>query len=222
MKKKVALTAAAVALVGTLAVGGTLAWFTDTEEATNVVTLGNINIDLLERSDDIENKGWQTVGEDGFDGIQYDTVMPGKVLDKDAKVYNSGHNDALLRVKVDFLLGNEIWPVNSVEAPTILGDTSADWEWIDGYYYYKKVLNPGAETDNIISGVQLPAWTNDDMVALGFNLASESSISKDISVDVIVEAIQADNVNVVGEDGEVDLDALKTLFDTTEITKYGK
>ena len=39
MKKKVALTAAAVALVGTLAVGGTLAWFTDTETATNVVTM---------------------------------------------------------------------------------------------------------------------------------------------------------------------------------------
>ena len=31
MKKKYALALAAAAMVGTLAVGGTLAWFTDTE-----------------------------------------------------------------------------------------------------------------------------------------------------------------------------------------------
>ena len=48
MRRKVALTAAAVAMVGTLAVGGTLAWFTDTETATNVVTLGNVDIVLNE------------------------------------------------------------------------------------------------------------------------------------------------------------------------------
>ena len=48
MKKKVALTAAAVAMVGTLAVGGTLAWFTDTETATNVVTMGEVDIKLSE------------------------------------------------------------------------------------------------------------------------------------------------------------------------------
>ena len=49
MKKKVALTAAAVALVGTLAVGGTLAWFTDTETATNVVTTGHVDISVMEK-----------------------------------------------------------------------------------------------------------------------------------------------------------------------------
>ena len=42
MKKKLVLSLAAAALVGTLAVGGTLAWFTDTETATNVVTTGNV------------------------------------------------------------------------------------------------------------------------------------------------------------------------------------
>ena len=43
MKKKYALALAAAAMVGTLAVGGTLAWFTDTETATNVVTMGNVD-----------------------------------------------------------------------------------------------------------------------------------------------------------------------------------
>ena len=68
MKKKVALTAAAVALVGTLAVGGTLAWFTDTETATNVVTMGEVDIRLSEDG-----------GKDGIignNGLEYDNVMP--------------------------------------------------------------------------------------------------------------------------------------------------
>ena len=59
MRRKVALTAAAVAMVGTLAVGGTLAWFTDTETATNVITTGNVDVRWFENDEAItdENPG---------------------------------------------------------------------------------------------------------------------------------------------------------------------
>ena len=56
-------------MVGSLAVGGTLAWFTDTETATNVVTMGNVDITLSEDG-----------GEDGAiidGGLEYTDVMPG-------------------------------------------------------------------------------------------------------------------------------------------------
>ena len=49
MKKKLVLSLAAAAMVGTLAVGGTLAWFTDTETATNVVTTGHVDISVMEK-----------------------------------------------------------------------------------------------------------------------------------------------------------------------------
>ena len=71
MKKKVALTAAAVALVGTLAVGGTLAWFTDTETATNVVTMGKVDILLKEDGGTDGNKVTSP------EGLEYKNVMPG-------------------------------------------------------------------------------------------------------------------------------------------------
>lgn len=49
MKKKTILVAAiAVMLVAALVVGGTLAYFTDTKDATNTFTVGNVKIDLLE------------------------------------------------------------------------------------------------------------------------------------------------------------------------------
>ena len=49
MKKKTILVAAiAVMLVAALVVGGTLAYFTDKDNATNTFTVGNVNIELLE------------------------------------------------------------------------------------------------------------------------------------------------------------------------------
>lgn len=49
MKKKTILVAAiAVMLVAALVVGGTLAYFTDKDNATNTFTVGNVSIDLIE------------------------------------------------------------------------------------------------------------------------------------------------------------------------------
>lgn len=58
MKKKTILVAAiAVMLVAALVVGGTLAYFTDTDNATNTFTVGNVSIELLESSLHRENAG---------------------------------------------------------------------------------------------------------------------------------------------------------------------
>ena len=48
MKKKITLVATSVLLVAALVIGGTLAYFTDTEEATNTFTVGNVDITLTE------------------------------------------------------------------------------------------------------------------------------------------------------------------------------
>ena len=51
MKNKKLLTAAtSVALVAVVGVGATLAYFTDSEEQTNVVNMGHVDIDLTETS----------------------------------------------------------------------------------------------------------------------------------------------------------------------------
>lgn len=59
MKKKTILVAAiAVMLVAALVVGGTLAYFTDKDNATNTFTVGNVDIELLESSLHRENAGY--------------------------------------------------------------------------------------------------------------------------------------------------------------------
>lgn len=73
MKKKSILVAAiAVMLVAALVVGGTLAYFTDTDSAKNTFTVGNVKIELLESSLHRENAGYAN-------GTTVDDVSPKNV-----------------------------------------------------------------------------------------------------------------------------------------------
>ena len=51
MKKKILTICLIVALAATAIIGGTLAYFTDKDEATNTFTMGNVKIDLKETFD---------------------------------------------------------------------------------------------------------------------------------------------------------------------------
>ena len=73
-KKKIAIAVIAVGLITTLTIGGTLAYFTDKDAATNVITLGNVNGDLS------EDPGSNSTTSDG--GVEYPDVKPGDTLKK--------------------------------------------------------------------------------------------------------------------------------------------
>lgn len=83
MKKKNILTMVlALALVAVLAVGATLAYFTDKDTTTNTFTMGKVDINLDESKD---GKNWVE------DGLDYTSIVPG---DKETKI-------ARVRVKSD-------------------------------------------------------------------------------------------------------------------------
>lgn len=83
MKKKIAISIVAVALVLCCAIGGTLAWLTDkTDPVTNTFTVGNINIELKETTSDYK-------------------MVPGNTIAKDPKVTVKANSEACyLFVKV--------------------------------------------------------------------------------------------------------------------------
>lgn len=57
-KKKILVLALTIAMVAILAVGGSLAYLTDTDSAKNTFTVGNVKIELLESSLHRENAGY--------------------------------------------------------------------------------------------------------------------------------------------------------------------
>lgn len=64
-KKKIVALATCVATAAVAVVGGTLAYFTDTDEATNTFTLGNVTIDLHEGAYDKVQKNGAPITDDG-------------------------------------------------------------------------------------------------------------------------------------------------------------
>ena len=97
MKKKLTAICLCVALVAVAVVGASLAYFTDTDDATNTFKVGNVKIELIE----------QQKGANGLeDFVSNKTLLPGtsdkNAVSKIVTVKNTGANDAW--VWVDMLI----------------------------------------------------------------------------------------------------------------------
>ena len=94
MKKRKLLIAAIVLLL-ILLIGGAVAYFTDTEEATNTFTIGNVDIELTEPN-------WATADTNNNNVPDAaENKMPGEEIAKDPTITNVGENDAYIFAKVD-------------------------------------------------------------------------------------------------------------------------
>ena len=103
MKKKILALCLVVALAATAVIGGTLAYFTDTKEATNTFALGNVKIDLLEtKRDGTAYVDGQTllpiVGSAQGEKDQYGYPVAKNYIDKTVDVKNTGSQNAYVRV----------------------------------------------------------------------------------------------------------------------------
>lgn len=175
-KRKITLALTAVALVALMIVGATLAWFTDTDTVTNVITIGNVKIDLFETDSE---------GEKTDDGLTFD-VIPGAEFAKDPTVENIGANDAYLRLKVEIVYptNNEYSEAQKEAVAALVAGidyNTTDFTLIGGYFYYNGIF----EVDDVVTlfeEVAIPSAWGNDMMGVSFNLK------------IVAEAIQSDNL----------------------------
>lgn len=150
--KKILAICLVIALAATAVIGGTLAYFTDDDEATNTFTVGNVSIDLTEPN-------WEGTGKEDAP-----EVYPGEALAKDPTVTNDGKNPCFVRISVTGL--DSLMPAGMITYRTdYVADKLGD-NWVkhtDGYYYYTKVLEVGATTDALFDQIVIPTGvTNGD------------------------------------------------------------
>lgn len=176
MKKKIMLTITATALAVMMAIGGTIAWFTDTEEVTNVITMGNVDISLRE-TDESEELGYTEVGLQFGEEVP---LTPGAQLEKDPYVVGIGDNDAWVRLKVE--LSGSATEVQGFDFEDLV-DFDNDWDYeADGYYYYNTTIDTGHNTSSLFDGVTIPTtWGNE-------------YANTTLTIKIIAEAVQADNL----------------------------
>ncbi len=171
MKAKMKKIIAAAAVLVCIAVGvqSTIAYFTATDTATNVITTGNIKIKLHEQH--------QT-----DDGLQPFTdvigVVPGDNVSKIVTVENTGNNPAWVRISIDKALTLAEGVEGEVDLTLISFDIGEDWVERDGWYYYTEALDKGQTTSPLFNNVIF----NDDMG----NMYQDSTAT----VTVLVHATQ--------------------------------
>lgn len=140
MKKKMLVTTMVTLLVAIALIGTTLAYFTDTKEATNTFTVGNVKIELTEPN-------WDASGSEDAPA-----VYPGEPLKKDPTVENVGANPAFIRVKVTGLDSLDPAGLITLRTDYVNGKLGDGWEYLNGYYYYNKPLVViGTEGEGLVS-----------------------------------------------------------------------
>lgn len=206
--KKLLVAAASTALVAVVGIGATLAYFTDSDDATNVVTMGHVDIDLTETSED----GKATSITD--DGITFDNVMPGDDISKVPTItLEDGSRDAWIRMQMSVvptetngISQDKLYELESLLRADIVD--GGDWYYseADGYYYYNQPLantEGGIKSVDFFENVHIPeGWTNND------------AADKSFQIILTAQAIQEENVNPT-MNGD-----LVTGWPTAEITEY--
>lgn len=152
MKKKMLSLCLVAMLAITAVVGGTMAYFTDDDDAKNEFTVGNVSIDLTEPK-------WDEAGS-----VDAPEVYPGEALAKDPTVTNDGANPCFVRVSVTGL--DCLQPEGMITYKTDYVEGALGTDWVlhtDGYYYYTKVLAVGKTTDALFDQIVIPTTlTNGD------------------------------------------------------------
>ncbi len=144
MKKRIALIGMAVVFAACILVGGTFAWFTDRQEVTNVVTMGNVSVVL----------------NDIYEG--HTVALPSKTVSKIVSVTNDGEQPAYVRIQL-----KKYWSAyaedgkqpDGTENPELIHINFTNPEdWVlgnDGAYYYQKPLEPDVTTSNLFESFTL-------------------------------------------------------------------
>ena len=182
-KKKIAVILASTVLIASLAIGGTLAYLTDSGTVTNTFTMGNVKIALAEPA-------WVPANGLG--------VLPGDVIPKDPTVTATA-GDSYMRVKVE-VVTDDTNTMTAARADLIM-DTIAGWNTdattgftlatspaataTTFYYNYNSIFSAAATADTatLFTSISVPgSYTNSDITLMG-----------KYKINVTAQAIQSDN-----------------------------
>ena len=177
MKRMKFVIISLVAIVFAMLAQETVSYFTTTGIAENTVTLDYLKLIVHE----------ELAGADKFSdtGVY---VMPGQVVEKVVTVENDCEQPFFLRVKLTHSINDEHLSVDGILVPEI---NEKDWEYRDGYYYYKYILEPHEFTQPLMTTVTVAG----DKVTTDY-------LGKTLDLKVHAFAVQSKNNGTVAWEAE--------------------
>lgn len=187
-KKKLITMLSALTLVAVVGIGATLAYFTDSKEIANVVTMGHVEIGLTETEVEYDEETGEYVQKDEKtiteEGLEFDDVIPGQTVPKDPTITVSKSSaDCYVRALVT-VESTDIAEADMALLEAAIADeiTKEGTGWSaneDGYYYYAASLS-AEENCTLFETVMIPAeWNN-------------QQADKSFAIKIKAEAVQAD------------------------------
>ncbi len=169
------LTIAIVAMLFTFTTQGSLAYYSTIGKATNVITSGDIKMKIHEKTD----QGTDFPAEGVY-------IVPGDVVSKQVSVENICEQPFYLRVKIVYGIDSQVLPSKECFKLNI---NEEYWQLVDGWYYYKGILEPGQTTPHVFSHVEIVGATVDN-----------AYLGKTLTLTVKAHAVQSKNNPVNGTD----------------------
>lgn len=174
-KKSILALGLIVALGATMMVGGTLAWFSDTDEATNTFTVGSVEIEQVE--DFVQDSVLIPVVETPDHNVPESMTEDNNYIKKEVSVKNTGNNPAYVQTFIavpaaldvgllhQHLGNNTDWNlVGTTQNVDIAFDHDDDANTAEitqtfNVYCYrnKNIVASGTETSDVLSGVYVDA-----------------------------------------------------------------
>lgn len=188
MKKKIAAVAVILSLVS-IAAMGTMAYFTDSAVAHNVITSGNIDIEVVEQQRNADESLVDYPVDEKGNPVAI-SAMPGQTVSKIVTVKNNDE-PAYIRAKFEVvaykLVDEEQIPI-AIENGVIIVPTDTAWvKGEDGWYYYSAPVKEGKSTAPLFSEVQFS----------GPNMGNEYQ-GVTVEINISAEAVQAANAPTAG------------------------
>ena len=224
MKKKITLVATSVLLVVAMVIGGTLAYFTDTDEKTNTFTMGDVKIHIDEWQKDAQDN-WTTYE----DNQKLSPIAQSKApFNKLVETVNDGSEDAYVRTFITcpaelyWQLGygfNSGSTAKDLDRPNVEGNYTMHYldKWtdigkttVDGkevYIFMCEHYDAIPAGDSILSLTKV--WVYDNV--------KNEQVPENFEVKVFSEAIQAENLTYAEamaalNGGKTDLQLATDLF----------
>lgn len=159
---------AVIAIIITFITQGTLAYYSTVGKATNVVTSGNIQFIIHEKTD----AGTEFPQEGVY-------ILPGDIVSKQVQIESDCDHPFYLRVKVLYGIDSQELPAEDCFKLNIDSD---NWILHDGWYYYNGIVKPRETTPNVFSHVEIVGSKVDN-----------NYLGKTLTLTVKAEAVQSDN-----------------------------
>ena len=167
-KKKLIAFALAILVIAVFS-GTTLAYYTVTGTATNVVTSGNIRLEIHEETD-----GGRPFPKEGV------VVIPGDTVTKQVTVKNACDHPFWLRVELVKSSNEET--LSPEEVLQIVDLNREDWTQVGDYYYYNDILRPKNRTEPLFTKVHIAG-----------DKVDQHNIGTALTITVKASAVQSEN-----------------------------